>query len=238
MSAYSLAEFPLRTMAAMKKLLAILASLIVLAAVIVLLLMLRKPPLEIDPRQGKLFVPPRPVPAFSLIDHHRQPIGNAALQGRWTLAMIGFATCPDVCPLTLAEMAGFYTLLAEAPEKSPVPQFLFISVDPFRDTPEVLAEYVEYFRPEFIGLTGSPEAIQSLANGLGLSYVFQDPKTNTLIKDVFHKPALENYAVIHATSVVVINPQGQMVAMLTQPLKAQDIVSHYQKLVRFFGGKS
>ena len=225
-------------MAAMKKLPAITASLIALTAVIAVLLMFRKPSLEIDPHQGKLFVPPRPVPAFNLIDHHGRPIGKAALQGRWTLAMIGFISCPDVCPLTLAELAGFYTLLAEAPEQSPVPQFIFISVDPFRDTPDVLAEYVEYFRPEFIGVTGSPQHIQSLVNALGLYYVFQDPKTSTLIKDVLHKPALETYAVIHATSVVVINPRGQLAAMLTQPFKAQDIVRHYQKLVRFYGGKS
>ena len=222
----------------MKKLLAIFASLIALAAVAVVLFLLKKPSLEIDPRQGKLFIPPIPVPAFSLIDHHRQPIGNTALQGRWTLAMIGFTTCPDVCPLTLAEMASFYKLLAEAAPTSTVPQFLFISVDPFRDTPDVLAEYVEYFRPEFIGVTGSPQDLQNLVNALGLYYVFQDPKTNTLIKDVLHKPEMENYAVVHATSVVVINPQGQMVALLTQPFKARDIVTQYQKLVQFYGGKS
>ena len=219
----------------MKKLLAITAGLLALAVVIIFLLFLQKPRLEIDPRQGRLFAPPTPIPAFNLIDHHGQPMTNTALQGRWTLAMIGFISCPDVCPLTLAEMASFYKLLAAAPKKSPPPQFIFISVDPFRDSPDVLAEYLEYFRPEFIGVTGQPEALYTLANALGLYYVDQDPQTNTLIKDVLHRPALEQYAVVHATSIVVINPQGQLVAMLTQPFTAQEIVTHYQKLRHYFG---
>ena len=219
----------------MKKLFAITAGLLALAVIIIFLLFLRKPVLEIDPRQGRLFTPPTSIPAFNLVNHHGQPMTNTVLQGRWTLAMIGFISCPDVCPLTLAEMASLYKLLETAPQKSPLPQFIFISVDPFRDTPAVLAEYLEYFRPEFIGLTGQPEALYSLANALGLYYVYQDPQTNTLIKDVLHRPALETYAVVHATSIVVINPQGQLVAVLMQPFTAKDIAAHYQKLLKYFG---
>jgi protein SCO1/2 len=106
----------------------------------------------------------KPIADFHLIDSQGRPVTRAALLGRPTLVYFGFTHCPDECPDTLAA-------LARVTRQTAVPglQVLFVTVDPQRDTPTVLAGYLRHFDPSFLGLTGDPAEIGRLAATLGIS---------------------------------------------------------------------
>lgn len=105
----------------------------------------------------------KPIADFHLIDSQGRPFTRAALLGRPTLVYFGFTHCPDECPDTLAA-------LARVMKQTAVPglQVLFVTVDPQRDTPTVLAGYLRQFDPRFLGLTGDPAEISRLAATLGI----------------------------------------------------------------------
>jgi protein SCO1/2 len=105
----------------------------------------------------------RPIADFHLIDSQGRPFTRAALLGRPTLVYFGFTHCPDECPDTLAALARLRRQTAV-----PGLQVLFITVDPERDTPAVLAGYLRHFDPSFLGLTGDPGEIRRLAATLGI----------------------------------------------------------------------
>lgn len=108
---------------------------------------------------------------FSLIDHSGQRVTEADFRGKWMLVFFGFTYCPDVCPATL--MTVSHVMEDLGPEAENI-QPLFISVDPERDTPEVMAQYVSAFHPKIIGLTGTPEEIRSAANSFGADFQKQE----------------------------------------------------------------
>ncbi|HEV2271294.1 MAG TPA: SCO family protein [Steroidobacteraceae bacterium] len=105
----------------------------------------------------------KPIADFHLIDSQGRPLTRTALLGHPTLVYFGFTHCPDECPDTLAA-------LARVAKQAAVPglQVLFVTVDPQRDTPAVLAGYLRQFDPSFLGLTGDPAAIRRFAAGLGI----------------------------------------------------------------------
>ena len=93
---------------------------------------------------------------FRLVDHDNQPITQAAFEGRPTLLYFGFTRCPEVCPTTLYEMAGWLDALGQEGAEL---QAFFISVDPERDTPEIMKGYAQAFTDRVIGITGDPDEI-------------------------------------------------------------------------------
>lgn len=98
--------------------------------------------------------------AFTLVDMTGQTVTEQNFAGRPLLIYFGFTYCPDVCPMALANMTGALDILAKtAPERAANVQPLFITVDPERDTPEALGEYMTHFHPRLVGLTGSPAQI-------------------------------------------------------------------------------
>ncbi|HEY6517434.1 MAG TPA: SCO family protein [Steroidobacteraceae bacterium] len=105
----------------------------------------------------------KPMADFHLIDSKGRPFTRASLLGHPTLVYFGFTHCPDECPDTLAA-------LARVKRQAQVPglQVLFVTVDPQRDTPAVLAGYLRHFDPSFLGLTGNPAEISRVAAGLGI----------------------------------------------------------------------
>ena len=96
---------------------------------------------------------------FSLTDQNGQPITEAALKGKPTLIFFGFTHCPDVCPTALFEMSEIFNALGPDASKA---QAFFVSVDPERDTPDVLKSYVSSFSPQIVGLSGTPEATEQI----------------------------------------------------------------------------
>lgn len=216
----------------------IMAGLFVAAFMLVLILAIfifRKPALEINTPGGKAITPAVEIPQFSLIDQQGLPFNNDSLKGHWTLMMTGFTYCPDVCPTTLSIMAAFFAKLEAMPDKSKAPKFIFLSVDPFRDTLEELGRYVAYFHKDFIGLTGTPEKINKLVSGLGMYYVYTDPDDDHFLDDVLHEPAKKDYGVVHSSRVLFINPQAKLVAVLSQPFEADNILTLFTQLQAYYG---
>lgn len=116
---------------------------------------------------------------FTLTDHTGAEVTQESFKGRETLVYFGFTNCPDVCPFTLSVVGAAMDLLPEGAEK---PQTVLISVDHEQDTPEILSQYVESngFPEDMIGLTGTPEQLQSVADGFKTSFKRVDMPDSTL----------------------------------------------------------
>lgn len=146
---------------------------------------------------------PGPLPDFSLLDHMGQPVTADTFRGQWDLVFFGFTNCPDVCPITLQVLANVRRELMESGAKT-IPRIVLVSVDPERDTPEVLSQYVNYFGEGNLGVTGATEDIQTLTGALGIYF----GKTPTSDGD---------YTVDHSAAVLVINPGGEFSALFSAP---------------------
>lgn len=155
---------------------------------------------------------PRALPNFSLTSHLNTSFSNKDLKGEWNLIFFGFTHCPDVCPLTLNTLNQVATELKNFDQR---PRNVFISVDPKRDTPEELKQYVEHFNQEMIGLTGSKEQIDTLTQSVGAIYAIANNTT-------------ENYLVDHSAQVFVVAPDGKMVALFNTPHDAKVIAEDFK----------
>src|SRR5512137_749852 len=99
-----------------------------------------------------IFVPPRALPPLELVGQDGKPFGPRFLEDHWTLVFFGFTHCPDVCPTTLTVLKQVQKLLGTLPEAQQ-PRVMLVSVDPERDTPERLRDYVQFFDRSFMGAT-------------------------------------------------------------------------------------
>lgn len=200
----------------MKKLAVALFAVIAMAAGFWLATLLTQPATQELPQiHGSVVNPPRQIVVPDLIKHDGEVFSNEDLSGRWTLVFFGYTYCPDICPITM-------NVLAEAKNKAPAefPQVIFVSVDPDRDTVELLADYVEYFDSEFIGVTGDENMIQALTL-----------QTSVLYMKVPGASGNENdYLVDHSSSILLINPEGQLAAFLKAPHTPSSIIDSVAKV--------
>ncbi|WP_205617502.1 SCO family protein [Pelomicrobium methylotrophicum] len=135
-------------------------------------------------------------PAFRLVDHTGTPRTLEDFRGKVVVVFFGFTHCPDVCPTTLTEIA--LALKRLPPEEAQRVQVLFITVDPERDTPEVLAQYVPAFHPGFLGLTGDAAAVAEAARSFKVFYQKQPGE------------APGSYSMDHSAGTYVFDPQGRL----------------------------
>jgi protein SCO1/2 len=166
-----------------------------------------------------LFPDPKPLTAFALADHNNRVFDLASLKGKWSFLFFGFTHCPDACPTTLAVLARARDLIAKNTAGAEDIQFVFISVDPNRDTASKLRQYVDYFDASFLGVTGDNAQIGNLAAQLGAAY------------QVAIKPGIENYPVYHTTAVFLLDPRARYHAVFTPPHDAEAIGKRF-KVVR------
>ncbi len=166
----------------------------------------------------------QPLPRFRLRRAGGQPLTNADLAGHWTLLFFGYTHCPDVCPTALQDIAATLDSLARTAPGLPV-QGLFVSVDPARDTPERLAEYVRFFHPALIGATGDAATLQRLARPLGIVYA--------RVPDPGHPG---DYLIDHSAAILVIDPDGRLAAVFQPPHDAEVMAADLRRLARFRGG--
>lgn len=146
---------------------------------------------------------PRDIGEFSLLDHRGEAFTPARLEGHWTLLFFGFTFCPDICPTTMSFLNEFVGQL-EGTEAEDT-RVVMVSVDPARDTPEQLAQYVPYFNPEFVGVTGEFLDLFRFATAL-----------NTPFRKVPGQG--DDYLVDHSANVVLINPRGDYHGFFKAPL--------------------
>ena len=157
---------------------------------------------------------PRPTDGIALIDHKDQAYTEARLPGSWTLVFFGFSHCADICPTTMATLAKMYQELK--PNEKADLNVVLISVDPERDTPQVLADYVTQFNPDFTGVTGEAAQIKQLS--LQWSVAFEAPTDNGAAGDD-SAAGSENYQVAHSSSLVLLNPKGELHGFIRPPLE-------------------
>jgi len=171
---------------------------------------------------GVLWPPAPSVPEFSLTDHTGAVFDRSRLFGGWHLVFFGYTHCPDVCPVTLGVMREVAARLERRPAAVPL-GFLFVSVDPGRDTPAVLRDYLAWFSPRFIGLTGEAAGIASLAQSLGVAWV---PPRGSGDGD---------YLVDHSAAVLLIDPQARLVGLYQPPFAADLLEDQLRRATRFLG---
>ena len=157
------------------------------------------------------FVAPKPLKEFSLVDQHNNPFDLARLKGRWSFLFFGFTHCPDICPSTLASLSKLREQLTKGVNGSKNVQFVFISVDPKRDTAVTLKQYTSYFDPSIIGVTGTEVELRNLTQQLGAQFEVEASQDSN------------NYQVYHTSAIFLINPQGQYAALLTPPFDTSTI---------------
>jgi protein SCO1/2 len=194
-------------MASAKKMMIATVVAAALAAGIVVALKTQTPSV---PQSALLLNPPNPVPEFDLVDQHGTAIDETVFQGQWDLVFFGFTHCPDICPMTLQILAAARSEL-EQNGQSPLPRIVLVSVDPERDTPEILAQYVDYFGEGNLGITGTLEEITKLTSGLGIYFQKQESDD-------------DNYGVDHSAAVLAIDPDGGFHALFSSPHLVENYV--------------
>ena len=156
------------------------------------------------------FDEPRPISEFVMTDHLGQRAELANLKGGWSLLFFGFTTCPDICPTTLSVLNDAISAVDDPPT------VVMVSVDPDRDTPERLAQYVPAFNSNFIGYTGTFEETVKLATQLNVAF----GKVPGLVPG--------SYLIDHSASLVLIDPEGRYAGFLKAPHNASKI----QRVIR------
>lgn len=147
---------------------------------------------------------------FHLIDDKGHPVTDADYRGRWLLIFFGYTNCPDECPLTLQKMA---TALDEIGPLADKVAPLFITVDPARDAPARLAEYLRNFGPRIVGLTGSDEQIATVAKAYRAYY-----------SPVEHEKSGAD-VVSHSTFLYLMNPTGTFAALIPSDVDADKLAN-------------
>jgi protein SCO1/2 len=175
---------------------------------------------ESTPVSATVIQNPRALKPFTLSDHTGKPFSRDSLRENWTFIAFGYTYCPDICPTTLAVLSQTADLLNQDAQGSR-PQFIFVSVDPDRDSLDRLATYVPYFNPEFIGATGPEADLQQLTGQLGILY--------RKVKD--EETALD-YLVDHSASIVLTDPQGRLQAVFSAPHDARTMASDFRNIER------
>lgn len=145
------------------------------------------------------------------LDSADGPVALATLRGRVVLIYFGYASCPDVCPTSLALIKAALQTLAPA-ELARV-RVLFISVDPLRDTPAKLKQYAGYFHPNIVGVTGKAAEIGAVAVRYGASYAFTPVQSAV------------GYVVDHTSITSVVAPDGRLVEQLPHGTTTPEIVA-------------
>ena len=173
--------------------------------------------------QGALLLPAqRVLPAFELQDHNGVKFGPQRLQGKWSLLFFGYTHCPDVCPATMAMLQEAARQLQVEANPGDI-QFLFISVDPERDKLSQLKDYVTYFNPHFVGITGASEQLQILTSGLGILY-----------QKVPNPDSPEYYTMDHSGVLLLVNPEGNWHALFSSPHDPMRLAQDFRAIQKVY----
>ena len=152
---------------------------------------------------------------FHLVDQEGKTVTDADLRGKWSLVYFGYTHCPDACPTALNDIS---IALDELGPKRAAVRPVFITVDPERDTSEVLKSYVTSFDAPILALTGTPEEIAQAAKGYRVYYAK-------------HPEVGGDYSMDHSSVIYVMDPQGRFTASFTQENSPEEIAERLKKLL-------
>jgi protein SCO1/2 len=164
------------------------------------------------------------VPRYLLMDPRGKAVTSEDFRGRFQLVAFGFTSCPDVCPTTLLEMKQILETLGD---KAARLQPVFITVDPERDTAEVLREYTGAFHPAILGLTGKPELVRRAADNFKVRY--------QKVREPGAPP--QSYTMDHTAGMFLVGPDGRLLVRFVYGTPAADIAGRIGSLMEEFGGR-
>lgn len=159
-----------------------------------------------------------PIAKFRLVTQSDQPFDNSGFNGKWSFVFFGFTHCPDLCPTTLAAFKDVRSALAKRREGVADVQFILVSVDPKRDTPTRLKEFLARFHSDFIGLTGDGADLARLSRSVGAMYA---KATGS---------GADHYLMDHSSAVLLINPEGRLHAIFAAPHVPSKMVQAFTKI--------
>lgn len=171
--------------------------------------------------EATVFPEARELIPFKLVDHDNRPFTPVQLKQKWSLLFFGFTHCPDVCPTTLKVLQDFWQELS--PLVRDKTQVVFITVDPNRDPPATMKEYVQFFEPSFIGVTGDLGQITAFTRSLGILYEY-----------VSMGKGKNNYGVNHSAQIILIDPQARLRAVFPPPHDADEMAKNYNTIFDFY----
>jgi protein SCO1/2 len=158
---------------------------------------------------------------FRLTDHNGKSVTDADFRGRYMLIYFGYSFCPDVCPTTLGVMAQALEKLGPERARRVVP--IFITIDPERDTPKVLADYMKAFGPSFVGLTGSVAAIKDVEKKYRV-YAVKKPLDSS-------KASGGAYGVDHSSVLYLMGPDGKLVSFYDEIISPDDLAKDLKQKI-------
>jgi protein SCO1/2 len=162
--------------------------------------------------------PPKPLPDLELMSTEGRPFRLSETKGDFTLVYFGYTFCPDVCPLTMVDVKQALSELEEDRERV---QVLFVSVDPERDTPEVLDRYLAAFDPAYIGLTDEPAKIEEVKAAFGVFSAKEEVAGSAA-----------GYLVSHSSYLFLLNPQGELHLLYAFGFEPEDLRSDLAHLLQ------
>ncbi|MCX7546041.1 SCO family protein [Marinicella gelatinilytica] len=165
----------------------------------------------------KVFPQPLLLDDIQLISKTGNTVSIDDLTGQYSVVFFGFTHCPDICPTTLLDMQKINKKLQDSGHTPP--QFVFISVDPERDKPNTLKDYIAYFNPDFKAYTADDDNLKKLASQLGVAYQVED-----------HEPGDMSYQVDHTAAWFVLNEDAQRVGIFTTPHEVETITADLELL--------
>lgn len=170
------------------------------------------------PQYGVAINASAPVNDFRLDSTLGEPMALSDFADRYTVLYFGYTTCPDICPTTLAELGRAEQLLGDVAERV---QVIFVTVDPERDTPTRMRDYLAYFSPTFVGMSGSLEQTEAIASQFGVVY-----------EKKYATESATDYLLDHSAAVIVLDPQRRPQIMFPYGVTAAQIAADLQNLIR------
>lgn len=177
--------------------------------------------------QGAIYPTEKIIKPFKLVNHLGNEFTNEDLTGHWSIVFVGYTHCPDICPTTLTLMSEVHRELSS--QKINPPHVIFLTIDPERDTPEIMNSYIEYFNAEFTGLTGTPENIEKFTKNLNAVYKKAPGLGGEISKD--------DYLMDHSSALMLINPRGNLQSILTAPHTLGNIIDSFIKSRAYYSKK-
>lgn len=172
--------------------------------------------------RGVVVAAPMKLGAVHLTDHRGGTVTDAWFAGHWTFLFFGFTSCSDVCPATLAQLAVLKKVISRNHPDVSMPRYVFVSVDPERDTRTRLKTYLANFDPSFVGMSGDPAQIEALERPMG----------------AFHrkgKPAASGYySVSHSAEIFLLDPSARVYARFIPPLKPAVVADQLRAIVTLY----
>ncbi|MET4026479.1 protein SCO1/2 [Marinobacter sp. MBR-99] len=163
-----------------------------------------------------VYAQPRPLTEFTLTNEQGETVTREDLKGRWTFVFVGYTNCPDICPAAMANLRQTDKLLSA---DVPRPDYLLVTADPEHDTPEQLKAYTSFFGENFHGLTGDLETLRELAKSVSAVFVHREVDGQLLVD--------------HSGHFALLNPEGQLQALIQPPHKPQELAQAYQRITQW-----